>query len=85
MITIADLTANKEAIIEMISLKGQASRTKELMTLMVKSIGCNVYEDLNALQFAKEVIKNNPAELVITDSTAYYAAASLRQLGSSMR
>jgi uncharacterized protein YjgD (DUF1641 family) len=85
MITLEKLKENKDQIIELIALRGQNSRTKELMTMMVKSIGCRVYEDMDVMKFAKEVIKNNPAELVISDSTAYYEAEKLKQYGSSMR
>lgn len=85
MITLENLTENKNEIIEMIALLDDSSRTKELMTMMVKSIGARCYEDLSVMKFAKAVIKDNPAQLVITDTTAYYAEASKRQLGSSMK
>lgn len=85
MITVADLKENKEAIIEMVALKDSASRTKELMSLMVDSIGFRGYDGMNALQFAAAVIKDNPSKLEISDNSDYYIEQSKLQMGSSMR
>lgn len=59
MKTINDLKENKSEIIErIISLCGE-SKVKEVMEIMVESIGCNVYFDMNAIEFTDAIIQDN--------------------------
>lgn len=87
MITLENLKENRDEIIEIITDKKGAQNVKKIMGLMVNMIGYRDYNNINSVkEFTLTVIKDCFfEELIISDSAAYYAEASKRQLGSSMR